>query len=201
MVSHLLKDGVSVSSFAASFVGQTGPTVRFPDDNELRIAVRTQPLYKTILRSDRIQDLLWELECAMRNKFNVIGERPLELSIEHILPQSWRTHWPLSDGRLVPADKISGADEKMMKSIAEREALIHTLGNLTLMTGPGNYAASNGPFENKRNWLRQTLLALNFEISGCDTWNESTITARAQQLGELAIKVWPAPNRVMAAAE
>jgi hypothetical protein len=115
--------------------------VRFPDDNELRIAVRTQPLYKTILRSDRIQDLLWELECAMRNKFNVSGERPLELSIEHILPQSWPTHWPLSDGRLVPADKISGANEKMMKSIAEREALIHTLGNLTLMTGPGNYAA------------------------------------------------------------
>ena len=193
MVAHLLKGGVSVANFAGSFVDQTGPTVRFPDDQELRIAVRTVPLYRTVLRSERLQDIIWELECALRTKFNVNSARPTQMSVEHILPQSWPANWPMADGSFAPADKLSGADEALLKAIATREAAIHTLGNLTLMTDPGNIVASNSAFCIKKQWLKKSLLALNLEISECDSWNEGTIAERAQRLGELAVKIWPAP--------
>ena len=193
MVAHLLRNEVSIQAFAASFAGQTGPAVRFPDDQELRSAVRVNPIYRTILRSDRLQDIMWELECASRTKFNVNSVRPAQMSIEHILPQTWPTNWSLPDGRRAPADKFSGADEGMLKAIAAREGALHTLGNLTLMTGPANTVASNSAFAAKRGWLKQSLLALNLELAERETWDEEAIALRGQHLGELAIKIWPAP--------
>ena len=193
MVAYLLRHGVSVRAFADSFTGQIGPTVRFPDDNELRTAVTTTPLYRTILRSERLQDILWELEVETRTIFNVNNPRPDQMSVEHILPQSWQANWPLPDGRSAPGDKTTGTDEVMARAITLRDAMLHTLGNLTLMTGPGNIAASNRAFSGKKDWLRQSLLAINFEISEHDTWGEDAIAARARLLGERAITIWPAP--------
>jgi Protein of unknown function (DUF1524) len=40
-----------------------------------------------------------------------------KLTIEHLMPQSWRVHWPLPDE--VRAN--------------ERDELVHTFGNLTLL--------------------------------------------------------------------
>lgn len=196
LVSAMLAEGVSVDTFAKAFASQRGDTVRFPDDAELREAVLRQPIYRRILRKERLADILWELECASRTKYSVSTSRPPHMSIEHVMPQSWTTHWPLLDGRQAPADKLTGVDEAMAGAIATRDALLQTLGNLTLVTVPANAAASNSAAEAKKQWLSQSLLALNLAIVGQPTWDESTIRARGAALADLAVDVWPAPPAV-----
>lgn len=206
LVSVLIKDGVSVESLSAGLNEYKGDATRFPSDAELREAIRTKPLYQMIGRKERLADMLWDLECASRTKYNVATARPAFLSVEHVLPQTWRATWPLADGRFATA--VSGApmDEPMAAEIARREAALHTLGNLTLITVPGNTTASNHPFAEKKPWLVQSLLALNLTIAEQDAWSEAAIGARAEALAELAVKVWPglemvAPAAVVQAAE
>src|SRR3954471_4558488 len=98
IVAQFQDKGASLATFNASFADQSGPTVRFPDDAELRRGVLEQPIHETILRSERLIDIFWELERAARSKFQVDEARPEYLSIEHVLPQSWMAHWPLPDG-------------------------------------------------------------------------------------------------------
>jgi hypothetical protein len=150
LVSALNKDGVSLGAFSAAFAEQRGDAVRFPADSEFRAALRSKPLYQMIGRKERLADLLWDLECASRTKYSVQTPRPPEISAEHVLPQTWTTNWPLPDGRVAPADKLTGVDEAMQVDIRTREAALHTLGNLTLITVPGNTTASNRAFAEKK---------------------------------------------------
>jgi hypothetical protein len=191
IVGVLLREGVSQAAFATAFADQTGPAVRFPDDEEFRGALATNPIYNTFLKKERLADILWELELKVRNKFAVGTPRPAGMSIEHILPQRWMDHWPLPDGRSAPADLVTGADKEMLSAIAARQAALHTLGNLTLITVPGNTAASNSAFSEKKDWLKKSLLALNLEIVANDSWGESQIGGRARSLANLAVDIWP----------
>ena len=193
LVSAMLTDGVSTATFAAAFSGQRGDTVRFPDDAQVRAAILSNPVYLWFPRKERLADILWELECASRTKYSVHTPRPGNMSIEHVLPQTWTTHWNLPDGRRAPADRITGVDEVMLSAIAVRQAALHTLGNLTLITVPGNTTASNSAFEQKKPWLKQSLLALNLAILEEDKWDEATIRVRGEALANLAVTVWPAP--------
>jgi hypothetical protein len=191
IVSLFLKHDVSLDVFAASFADQTGPSVRFPADAEFLTGIQRNPIYQWLLKKERLADILWELERKSRTKFSVDTHRPSDMSIEHILPQSWTTHWPLPDGRSAPADKITGTDEVMRSAISKREEVLHTFGNLTLVTVPANTVSSNSPFPEKKIWLNQSLLALNLEISGNTQWGEVEIAARSRILGKRAIEIWP----------
>jgi hypothetical protein len=191
IVSIFQDKGVSPDIFRRSFAGQTGPTVRFPDDTELTQAVLEQPIYQNILRAERIIDIFWELERATRSKFQVDDRRPDYLSIEHILPQSWTTHWPLPDGRSVSVGRIA-LDEEMAAAIRNRDGHRHRMGNLTLVTTPLNSSMQNQGFDKKRERLGKSLLALNASVAEEEVWNEETIASRGQTLAKLAISVWPA---------
>jgi hypothetical protein len=191
LVSLMIADGVSTETFAQAFSGQRGDTVRFPDDEQLRRAVLANPVYLWFPRKERLADILWELECASRTKYSVDAPRPANMSIEHVMPRAWTTYWMLPDGRRAPADRITGVDEPMLSAIATREAVLHTLGNLTLITVPGNTTASNSAFEEKKPWLRQSLLALNLAIIEQPNWGEAAIAARGEALAKLATRVWP----------
>ncbi|WP_395612133.1 DUF262 domain-containing protein, partial [Allosphingosinicella sp.] len=193
IVSIFNERGASLESFRASFAGQSGPTVRFPDDAELLEAIEVQPIYQNILRAERLIDILWELEKAVRSKFQVDDSRPSFLSIEHVLPQTWTTHWPLPDGRFVPATRIP-ADEEMAVAMRHRDAHRHRLGNLTLVTTPLNSSMQNQNFDAKRERLGKSLMALNTTIASSPSWDEEAIAGRAAELGKYAVTVWPNPN-------
>lgn len=193
LTRELLEHGVSVAAFAKSFSSQTGDAVRFPSDADLTEAIRTKPIYDMFNRKERLADILWDIEVATRTKFNVATPRPPNMSIEHILPRTWTSHWSLPDGRLAPADKFTGADPSMLASIRERESLLHTLGNLTLITVPANTVASNAAFDAKKHWLATSLLAVNQEIAASSQWDRQEIGARAQVLADRAVALWPAP--------
>lgn len=199
LTRELINNGVSVEGFCAAFAGQRGDAVRFPDDAELRSAIRTKPTYLMLGRKDRLANLLWDLEQATRDRFSVNAPKPDQISVEHILPQGWTANWPLPDGRLSPADKVTGADEAMIAEIRTRDAALHTLGNLTLITVSGNSTASNSAFAEKKPWLGKSLLALNLEVLEADRWDLGEIAARADKLADRAIEIWPAPKAVVAA--
>ena len=194
LVGDMIRHGVSVATFAAAFDSQQGDTARFPSDAEFRAAIRERPAYDLFRRKDRLADVLWDLECASRTKYAVHTPRPDNMSVEHIMPQGWTTYWTLPDGRVAPSDRQTGVDDAMLSAITTRDKLLQTLGNLTLITVPGNSAASNSAFHEKKAWLKQSLLALNLAVLERSTWDEAAIKDRAEVLADLAVKVWPAPG-------
>jgi uncharacterized protein with ParB-like and HNH nuclease domain len=196
IVSDTLENGVSASTVISAFAGQRGDTVRFPSDSEFRAAFISAPAYELTKRKERLAEILWDLEMACRDKYSVNTPRPVSMSVEHILPQTWMTHWQVADGRLAPSDKINGADNAMLNAIREREGALHTMGNLTLITVPANSAASNRPFSEKKLWLKQSLLALNVPVFDRDSWDETAITARSRMLAEIAVRIWPGPESI-----
>jgi hypothetical protein len=119
--------------------------------------------------------ILEALEDDLRTSYGEGQAAPRNLTIEHILPQSWQTNWPLEPG------DIAGA--------VERERLVHLLGNLTLVSGKLNPALSNRPWINqegtgKRDYLLQhSALKLNAKVVADhpDDWTEEDIRVSAQQ--------------------
>jgi hypothetical protein len=82
--------------------------------------------------------------------------------------------------------------EVQLTIIATREALKHTLGNLTLLTDTRNPSLGNLNFDTKRAALSSSLLKLNREIADLPRWTEESIRVRGGRLADLATKIWPA---------
>lgn len=122
----------------AFFATQTSGSRYWPDDDDLKNEFRTLPAYRRIGRG-RLRMVLEAIEDHLRGwkgSHTGLGERVVrgKFAIEHVMPRKWHAHWPLSSN----------------VSESEREALIHTFGNLTLLTGRLNSKVSNGPWQGPR---------------------------------------------------
>jgi len=201
VAAHLRSHGVTESAFASAFAGSEGDTVRFPTDDEVRSAILTRPQYGT-MPVGRLSYVIGQLELYTRDKFDETTGLREDLTIEHVLPDKWAEHWPLEDGSRAPKDYLVSADDPRHKAIAYRQVLKNTLGNLTLLTLPGNVKLSNLPFTtldpsigvSKREFLRTSLLKLNHEIAAQSEWGEPQILERAEVLATRAIAMWPFPS-------
>ena len=164
---------------------------RWPSDKEFTEAWLSEPFYKRLTRP-RLRMLLLALEQDLHSAHTetvVISDK--DLQIEHILPQSWEAHWPLPD------------NIEMAEAVQNRGALIHTIGNLTLVTKKLNPSMSNAPWiasstncMSKRVALKEhSVLRLNHHLveSNPDTWDEKRISDRSKLLAEHAISIWPGP--------
>jgi|SRR5262245_13292271 len=114
-----------------------------------------------------------------------------QLEIEHILPQEWEAHWPLS-----PDDPLR----------AGRNLALHRIGNLTLVSGKLNPSLSHAAWLNrnvggkikfgKRRALEEhSKLQLNARVVKAypERWNETCMDARALELFNVALQIWPGP--------
>lgn len=107
-----------------------------------------------------------------------------KLQIEHIIPRSWRKHWPVS---------ATNENERLVKE-QERAAHVHRLGNLTLTSGPLNASLSNNPWETKKTDLRKhTHLRLNALLIDQSEWGEVQIRERGRWLASHFVKIWGPP--------
>ena len=107
--------------------------------------------------------------------------------IEHVLPQTWQTHWPLPASAVV--DPVTE-----QKATTRREVMLNSLGNLTLITGSFNSSLQNAAWPDKRpELLKYGKLNLTqyFHGAAADDWNESAIRERSNHLLQLMVKVWP----------
>ena len=106
------------------------------------------------------------------------------LTIEHVMPQSWQEHWPL------------GPVSDRFRAELERERLLHSLGNLTLVNSKLNPTLSNAPWASKSVTLAEhTVLHLNKHLVNTykdRDWIEPTIRERGSALAKVVLRIWPA---------
>lgn len=165
---------------------------RWPDDTEWRRYWISKPQYKGP-RQPRLRYLFEAIEKAKRSGLSEDIEIKSTLTIEHIMPQAWQSGWPISGFEHVDPD---APDEHWSQCAYQRNEMVNTLGNLTLLTQALNSSVSNGPYKVKMPAVRShSSLALNRELHGFDHWNEDTIRERGAALFEIARKLWQAPNR------
>ena len=172
------------------FAGQSSASRYWPDDTEVREDLKSLLAYRRLGRG-RLRMVLEAIEDHLRGwrdgKAGFGDERVArgKMHIEHVMPRKWLAHWPIADGS---------------RAELERDRLIHTIGNLTLLTGRLNTKVSNGPWlgpDGKRQGLEShDVLMLNrklVDVAG-DTWTDAAIRARSDQLASLIIEIWPAPE-------
>ena len=171
------------------FTSQRSEVAYWPDDAEVRRELEAMPVYRKLSRG-RLRMVLEAIEDHWRGwipgQMSAAGMRIRRASyaIEHVMPQAWVKHWPL------PPDG----------SEVERDARIHRLGNLTLLTKKLNSTVSNGP------WLGHTgkaahlqekdVVLLNSKLLkdyGAKPWDEPGIDARTNQAIDAMLAIWPVP--------
>ncbi|MDE2806309.1 MAG: DUF262 domain-containing protein [Gemmatimonadota bacterium] len=155
----------------------------WPNDKWVLDAISTKPLYRLLTRG-RLRMVLEGVEEELRTTKSEGMGVPPELTIEHIMPRSWRGAWPGPETGLGP----ESPEER-------RDRLLDSLGNLTLVNQPLNSALSNGPWPSKRKGLAgHSTLFLNKDLldhSQDRAWDEEAIRARAMRLHKLFVKAWP----------
>ena len=200
-VAELNQNGWGAAQLENFFLRQKADSARWPRDDEFKRHWCAAPAY-TRLGPARCRAVLEELEKAKRTKFHETNELKIGLTVEHVLPANWTTHWPFADGSRPSASDILQAvysvaeDDSLLGRTVRRDRLKHTIGNLTLLTQPMNSAQSNAGWAEKRVLMhepeRGSLLVLNKEIDSIDHWGEAAIEARGVALFEVATKIWPA---------
>ena len=163
---------------------QTGYSQQWPNDERLFDALQDSPLY-TLLTRGRLRIVLEGIEQRMSSSMMAEHSQvSRNLTIEHVMPRSWERHWPISNNEV---DRGAAADQ--------RNRLVHTIGNLTLVTQPLNSTLSNAAWDEKRETLAEhSVLFLNKELQDEPQWTEETIRARSRQLAKLISEVWPGPD-------
>lgn len=168
---------------------QTSASRYWPDDEEVLGELRTLLAYRRLGRG-RLRMVLEAVEDHLRGwrdgGVGLGGERVArgKYAIEHVMPRKWAAHWPPAEG---------------FRSDADRDQLIHTIGNLTLLTGKLNSKVSNGPWlgpDGKRQGLEgHDVLLLNRELlrANRDAWTDAAIRGRSEELAKLILAIWPAP--------
>lgn len=160
----------------------TGDAVDWPDDVAFERAWNTLDAY-TALRPAQVEMILRAIEADLHGPKNerIVIEGPL--TIEHVMPQSWKSHWPLPAS--LDADTAAEA----------RDDVIHDFGNLTLITHALNNSVSNGPAAKKLPEIaKQGMLILSTYFQGRTEWTEKDILARGATLFQTAKKIWPRPE-------
>ena len=181
-----------VGNIVEQYLGdQTGTARYWPDDAELHREVESLLAYRR-LRVGRVRMVLEAIEDykrGFRDGGEAIGGPRVargQYAVEHVMPRSWEKNWPLEGGPVEEQD---------------RNRLIHTFGNLTLLTGRLNSKVSNGPWigteDSKREGIeRHDTFFLNRELvklAGND-WNENGIRSRTKGFADAIINIWPVPE-------
>ena len=172
----------SPDALRAKLLDLSGETQNWPSNAEFEQGWCFRAQYKGG-NTGKVRAILEALELGKRSSKQELLALPDGLSVEHVMPQKWETNWPL-----VTVDA---------EIVANRKRLLHSIGNLTLVTQNFNSALSNEAFSVKRSEIVTTsLLTLNayFQKFGDkDFWDEQQITMRAKELFPLALKIWAHP--------
>ncbi len=167
---HIQKDEY-FKSLKAHFVCLTN-NQRFPNNDEFKDCFITIDFYKFKKR-----EYFFERLENFERKERVYTH---EYTTEHIMPQTLKEEW----------EKDLGENFQ-----AIHDKYLHTIGNLTL-TGY-NQEYSNNSFQEKRDMekgFKDSPLRLNQGLRGLESFGEEEIKKRANDLADLALKIWTYPN-------
>lgn len=181
--------GQVAAAVRAYFASQRSEIAYWPDDDEVRTELEYLPIYRRLSRG-RVRMVLESIEDHLRGwvggKESAAGMRIRRSSyaIEHLMPQSWSKYWPLPGG--LPE--------------AERDARLHRLGNLTLLTKRLNSTVSNGPWLGEKgkaaHLQEKDVVLLNNRILKTHLsrqWDEDAIDRRTSEAIDAILEIWPVP--------
>lgn len=153
----------------------------WPGDAEVRSALLTEPVFRRFPRA-RTRAILEAIEDDLRSETKQSQVERAGFPIEHVLPRAWHDHWPV--------ETPQQADD--------RQAHVHRLGNLTLLTTSLNSKVSNGPWLAKRKaFLQHSTINMTgrlVERTESVPWSEELIDARTEEMIDAILRIWPVPT-------
>ena len=162
--------------------GQKAPSREWPSDAAIADHLSKSPLYRLLTRG-RLRLVLEGIESQLRSTKSEETSFPRNLTIEHLMPVSWKGNWP---------DPV-GDDQQVAEY--ERNQLVHTIGNLTLLNGKLNGSVSNKPWPDKKaEFLKYAVLNLNGQLMNEKHWDDESIQERSKRLAGLVAECWPMPD-------
>ncbi len=182
--------GTGVDAVARTFLStQTSSIGYWPDDAELRRELTDFQAYKKF-RKGRLRMVLEAIEDRLRGfpdggSFSVSPVSRGVCTIEHIMPQEWRANW-------------SGGEDP--ETEGERDSLVQTLGNLTLVTQSLNARMSNAAWSaangKRAALIRHDTLLLTRDVvhEHPESWADADIRERTEGLLEALTSTWPVPD-------
>lgn len=180
LLRHLARTAFSSAQLEEFFLSREGDSAVWPSDGNFRRAILDVPAYRRLKRS-RVRLVLEAVEAALYDGKSEKIEIIEDLTVEHMMPQDWQENWRLPEGSYQDAGQV-------------RDDLIHTFGNLTLVTEKLNPSMSNGAWDKKRYALqRHSALALNRELLEFSEWDETSIKERGERIAAIALRLWPRP--------
>jgi len=194
------KNGAEVAlALRAKLMSGGGGTRRWPTDQEVIEHAVSKPVYN-VLKTPALRLVLERIELSQRNKKTEKMEIEPNLQIEHVLPQSWWTHWPLQ-GKAIPemvgkfpfytGNEKYAEFKELAEPIRHRNNVVHMIGNLSLVNRHLNPAGGNAAFAVKLDEYRNSVLRLNRYFSEFKEWEEQAIATRSKLLGQSICAVWP----------
>ena len=184
LATRLRENGLEkADTIVAGFLkDQRAYSREWPSDIAIANHLASSPLYRLLTRG-RLRLVLEGIESQLRSTKSEQTDVPRGLTIEHLMPVSWKGHWP----------NPVGSDEQTAEY--ERNQLVHTIGNLTLLNRKLNSSVSNNPWPSKKTeLLKYAVLNLNGELMGVEHWDDDAIRGRSNRLAGLAARCWPGPD-------
>lgn len=204
-LKKMMVAGLEPQTFRESLAEATGDGSRWPRDEEFRQHWTTGRIYPGRLDAAKLRAIFHRLETVMRSE-KTEESVPLaldSLDIDHILPQSWYTHWPLSDNSSASLEEFEAADQMRfvtsgldprMEEIVNRDSHVPRIGNLTMVHYGVNRSLQNYDFEAKRQaFFEHSHLQLNRALTNKNEWDETAIQERSEMLFEFAKAIWKGP--------
>lgn len=166
-------------------------------NQDVEDAFLTQRFYA--MTQARIRLLLGAIDHLLRSEDPKEPEAVItynNLQIEHIMPQSWEQHWPLSDADGNQVAK-NDADPVWINLSTERRRAVDRIGNLTLVTGSFNGSVSNlGWLVKRPEFEKQKSLVINHAVAQQADWSERSIEEREDPRSRRRAIV-PAPESLL----
>ncbi|GHQ14716.1 hypothetical protein VN1213_12630 [Helicobacter pylori] len=165
-----------LESIEAHFLSLEKTAGKFPKDSESRDSFITKELYgRNKTKKKKTKYFLERLNFDTKEPVNT-----QECTIEHIIPQELTEEWERDLG-----ENFQAIHDKYL----------HTIGNLTL-TGY-NHEYSNKSFQEKQGMkkgFKDSPLRLNQGLRDLKSFGEEEIKKRANDLADLALKIWTYPK-------
>lgn len=145
----------------------------YPTDEQIKSSLPSLKSFKVLKNSLYAIFQTIEDESSLKHDERFVLESG-KYQLEHILPQK------------------GFRDNGYSISNEDYEKLIHTIGNLTLISPSNNSSASNKPFEVKKseNYTRSNL-RINRYFDKVQKWNAETILERTQTLTDILLQIYP----------
>jgi hypothetical protein len=189
LLNNLRKPGIVVSrkEIRRLILENQADSARFPDDREFDGSWMSRDIYNAIGHRAKIvlEAIDLQLKTSKQEEVHIDGP----LTLEHLMPQAWKeADYPLPE--------LKNEDNEDLR-LSHRAGLLHTFGNLTLLTQALNSAISNGAFDAKLAEIRRhSLLRINGEYikqGKNGSWTEDDIITRGKNLLKIAKQIWPYP--------